>query len=142
MTEELPSSTPYFQRKFQEWFRELVPADPSISIEADLSIGNHDPVILSFPAEAQHFYYQTRRSRYDWLKLFELIGFGFAGAIALGAGVVFIILIMNSSLGWYGINWPDQSIFIFLAVAIGFGGGMFKRSIEMVHEKYSNKDKL
>ena len=76
-------------------------------------------------------------------KLLDLLSFGFIGGVLLGAGVSFIILTMNISLlGRYGIDWPDQFVIVFFAVAIGFWGGLFKKSIDMVREKYSYKDRL
>lgn len=144
MKEELPSSTQYFQKKFQKWFGNPVPADPSFQTEVGHSIDELDTNHLPFPAEAYYLYYQTTcKSRYDMQKLMELISFGFIGAVLLGIGVGFIILMMNISfLGRYGINWPNQFVVIFLAMAIGFLGGLFKRSIDMVREKYSFKDRF
>ena len=143
MKEELPSSTQYFQKKFQEWFGDSVPADPSFQTKVDHSIGNLDPTDLSFSVETYHLHYQTKRSKYDMQKLLDLLSFGFIGGVLLGAGVSFIILTMNISLlGRYGIDWPDQFVIVFFAVAIGFWGGLFKKSIDMVREKYSYKDRL
>ena len=143
MTEELQSSPKFLQKKFQMWFSDPVPADPSFPTKAD-SKRDFVATDLSFLADAYHLFYQSRRrSRYDLPKLLELISFGFIGAFLLGASVGFILLLMNIGLrGWYGKDWPEQFVVIFLAMVIGFGSGMFKRSLDMVRENYTFKDKL
>ena len=144
MKEDLPSSTQYFRKKFQEWFEDSAPAEPSLQTRAEYSIGNLDPAHLPLPVETYHLSYQTKRSsRYDLQKLLELLSFGFTGAVLSGAGIGFIIVMMNISLfGRYGIDWPGQFVVIFLAVAIGFWGALFKKSVDMVRDKYSFKDRF
>jgi hypothetical protein len=126
VTEEYPSSAPYLKTKFQEWFQDTVPADPPFSAEADRSC------------------YKTRKRRvYDWHKLFEAFNFGFGGAISLGALVGFIILLMDNSIYGGVINdWSDQLFVIFMAMVIGFFGGMSLGTFFILHEEKFYKDEL
>ena len=148
MTEKNSSSTD-LEKKFQKWFENPVSPDLLAPAEPDRSIGEHVPLDmpvpsevdkldkapvstdLPYPAEAGYSYHIPQTSRYELLKLSELIIYGFIGAISLGTGVGFIISMLNSYfLNWFGISWPDQYIFIFWAVLLGFIGGLFKGSID------------
>ena len=155
MTEESLPSAHYLQKKFQEWFRDPTPpeADHSIgdSIPAGLpSPAEEHPSIrhpvsadLSFPVSIHHSYYPARSNYLDALqKLFELFIFGLQGAISVGVGVGFIILMMySSSFGW-AKYWPSPIVVVSLAMIIGFWGGLLRGSIYKLREKYSYKDKL
>ena len=140
MSEELESSTYDLQKKFQEWFEDTIPVNPPFPIETDCSIGTPASADPLPPVKIYPSKYESRTTRYDLQKLSDLISFGFNGSIFLGTGVGFIILVINISLfDWYGIQWPDQFFVIFLAMVIGFWGGLFKGSIDKLHEKYSYK---
>lgn len=126
MTEEYPSSAAYLKTKLQEWFQDSVPADPP------------------FPAETDHSYYKTRKRRvYNWHKLLDAFNFGFGGAISLGALVGFIILLMDNSVYGGIINdWSDQLFIIFMAMVIGFFGGISLGTFSILHEGNFYKDEL
>ena len=144
MTENyLPSQD--LQKKFQKWFGDPVPADLPSPAEAHRSIGNPDPADLPFLAEVDYLSYKNktrRRDVYDLQKLLELFSSGFSGAFYLGAGVGFIILMMNFSYEEWSIYWQDLIVVIFLAAVIGFFGGLIVGSINKRHESYSYKDEL
>ena len=95
--------------KFQEWFRDPVPVD------------------TPFPVEADRLKYKARRRRSDKLqKLLELLGFGIAGAVSLGAFVGIIILVLNVTvIEWYINDGATQFVVISVAVATGFLGGLY-----------------
>ena len=95
------------QNKFQEWFRDPVPAD------------------LPLPAE-KHIT-QGRRINKS-ANLLGLIFHGFGGAVFFGSVVGFIIYILNSSFGGWNSNyWLIQYLVIFIAMVIGFYISLVKR---------------
>jgi hypothetical protein len=155
MIEEPLPSAHYLQKKFQEWFRDPIPP------EAGHSNGDSIPAGLPSPAEEHPSirhpvsadllsralmhpsYYPARNSHVDALqKLFELFIFGLQGAISVGVGVGFIILIMYSSNFGWGKYWPSPIVVTFLAMIIGFWVGLLRGSVHKLREKYSYEDKL
>ena len=99
------------QNKFQEWFKDPVPAD------------------LPLPAEADHINHTIQRKRVTKSSnLLGLIFHGFGGAVFFGSIVGFIIYILNTRLGgWNGNNWLIQFWAIFLAMVIGFYISLVKK---------------
>lgn len=137
MTEEDLPSDHFLQKKFQEWFKNPVPA------EVDHPIRHPDLADLPFPVAAQHSYYMTRSGHLGARqKLFKLFIFGLQGAFSLGMDVGFIILIINAGHFGWSKYWPSPIVVIFLVMAIGFWGGLLVGSIYKLAEKYSYKDKL
>ena len=130
--EHLPSRV--LQKKFEEWFRDLIPADTDHSIE------DPDPADFPFRTARYYPYYIYRSSRAETLpKLFELFIFGIVGAAFVGVGAGFIVWMMNmSNLEWSN-SWPSQNVVICLAILIGFGGGIVGGSIDKLRERYSDK---
>lgn len=127
MTEGYSSPTQVLQKKFQEWFEDPVPAD------------------LPVPAETDHSNYETQgRQVYNLQKLLELFNFGFGGAVSLGACVGFIIFLINySNFGGVMNDWSDQLFVIFMAMIIGFLGGMYLGSFYILREGNNfSKDEL
>jgi hypothetical protein len=85
------------------------------------SIKHPVPANLSFPAVMHHSNCTTRSGHVEALqKLFELFIFGLQGAISVGVGIGFIILMMFSGNFWWGKYWPSPIVVIFLAMIIGF----------------------
>jgi len=109
MIEKNSSSTHNLQKKFQEWFRDSVPAD------------------LPFSTEVDQPYYKTRRKRvYDLKSLLEMFNIACGTAIFTGASVGFIVLLISfSQYGWIFADWSDQLFVIFMAMLIGFFGGVY-----------------
>jgi hypothetical protein len=102
--EELSYSIQDLQRKFQDWFGDSVSTDVPFQVEGDHEIGR----VEKLP------------------KLSDLLSYGFAGAVVLGAFVGFIILMMNfGDLRSHSIDWTAQIVVLSLAIAFGFLGGMF-----------------
>ena len=155
MTEESLPPSHYLQKKFQEWFRDPIspeadhsigdttPAELPFPVEEHQSIRHSTPADLPFPIMMHHSYYTTRSGHIDALqKLIELFTFGLQGAISVGVGVGFIILMMYSSNFGWGKYWPSPIVVIFLTMIIGFWGGLLRGSVYKLREKYSYKDKL
>ena len=151
------------QNKFQEWFRGIVQVAPPIPAKANRSIDNSvknnvshladadhsivDPIIpTDLPRQyaADHSHDRNRINQEDnFQKLLELLGFGCRGAITLGAGVGFILFILNFSLlGWYNNNWPNQILVIFFALLLGFYIGLSKGYVSQQRERYLYKGEL
>jgi hypothetical protein len=135
MTEEDLPSDHFIQKKFQEWFKNPVPSD------VDHPIRHLNPADLPFPVVTQHSHYQTRSNHVGARrKLIQLLTFGLQGAISLGAGVGFIILIIHASRFGWSKYWPSPIVVIILVMAIGFWGGLLVGSMYKLGEKYSYKD--
>jgi hypothetical protein len=135
MTEEDLPSDHFIQKRFQEWFKNPVPA------EVDHTIRHLNSADLPFPVVAQHSHYRTRGSHVGARrKLIQLLTFGLQGAISLGVGVGFIILVIHA--GHFGWNkyWPSPIAVIAFVMAIGFWGGLLVGSMYKLGEKYSYKD--
>ena len=144
------------QNNFREWFGDTVPASPPFPAETDRSIGTPVPIVPRLPAEADHsigvpvlivprlpaeadqLNLRMRRRHEDhYQKLFELLGFGFSGAVSLGAVVGLIIVFFNLTFwGWYGNHWPNQIVIIFFATLLGFTGGLSKGFINQQRDRY------
>ena len=141
MTEEQPSSNKDFRKKFQEWFRDPVPADPPFSAKADHSIKDPVPADLPFPAETDHLNHRTRRRDADtlqksvgiWQKPVELLDYGCGGAVFLGGGVICIVAVFYL-LGWYNNDWLSPIVVIASAILIGFCGGLTKGFFNQLRE--------
>ena len=126
--EHLPSRV--LQKKFEEWFGDLIPADTDHSIE------DPDPADFRFhTAKYNPFYIHRSRRVKASPKQADLFIFGLQGAALTALGVGGIIFMMyTSDLGW-STNWPSPIFFIFLAMVIGFWGGMVGGSIYNIREK-------
>jgi hypothetical protein len=104
------------QHKFQEWFKDSVPADTPLAAET-----NHLKHVT------------TRRKRVTKSSnlssnLLGLIFHGFGGAVFFGSIVGFIIYILNTSLGgWTSNSWLIQFWAVFLAMVIGFYISLVKK---------------
>lgn len=108
MTEDYSPLAQDVQKKFQDWFGAPVPTEPLL------------------PAAADHSSHRTQRRRADSSsRLSGLFIFGFEGAAFIGTGVGFFIMFL-SFWGWYSKDWLSPIFVIFLAVVIGFLGGLYK----------------
>ena len=125
------------QNNFREWFGDTVPAAPPFPAETNHSIGAPVSTVPSLPVEADHLNHRMRRRHEDnYQKLFELLGFGFSGAVSLGAVVGFIIVFLNLTFwGWYSNHWPNQIFIIFFATLLGFTGGLSNGYINQQREE-------
>ena len=139
MEENFLPSAKDLQKKFYEWFSDPVSADPLLPADIDRSIGDHVPADPPFPTKTYYSHYKKRRRHvYDLQKLPELIIYGFRGAASVGVGVGFPILMMDISyVQWWNENWPEQITVIFLAMVLGFWGGLSIGAIHKLHKKYS-----
>ena len=141
-------STKELHKKFYEWFRDPVSADPPSPAEAGHSIGDSVPTDLLFPNEAHYSRCKKRRMRvynfkkiyktrrryiYDLQKLSDLFIYGFRGAVSVGLGASVLTFIRNFSYMRWDNVWPDQIIVIFLVMVLGFWGGL---SIGSIYKLY------
>jgi hypothetical protein len=132
------------QRKFREWFGKTVPVAKPLPDEADHSIGDPVPIDLPLRAKADRLNDRTRIRHVDNAQeFFELLGFGFRGAVSYGAVVGLIIVFLDLSfLGWDSDNWPIQLFVIFFATLLGLFIGVSKGYISQLREKYFYKGDL
>ena len=111
MTENYSPVDHEVQKDFQRWFGD--PVDP-------------EPDVVSFSSEADWSYHGIERRRAHTLgKLSGLFKLAILGGVTLGL-IVGAFIAYLSLFRWYSNSWPDPIVFISIAVATGFIGGLYK----------------
>jgi len=118
MIENNSPSDKDLKKKFHEWFRDYVPANPSSPTKTNHSVEDFVPFNLQFPSEKENLYDKLQ-------KLVELFGYGFVGAVSLVVVVGGIIFMMDLNLMEWSHDHQDLIVLVFfIVVAIGFLCGM------------------
>lgn len=118
MIDDSSPSAKDLKKKFHEWFRDYVPANPSSPAKTDHSVEGFVPFNLQFPSDTEYLYDKMQ-------KLVEVFCYGLVGAVSLVAVVGSIIFMMDLNLMEWSHDHHDLIVLVFfIVVAIGFLCGM------------------